>query len=124
MKNFRSLSGLSKNDFLRNVLITGLFLLLATVISYVMLFMAGYTGKVEIVYMMAVVLISRMTNGYLPGIIASFLSEILLCFGFTYPFLQPGFTIRETPFTFFAILAISIIISATTNHLKDQNRII
>ena len=124
MKNFKSLSGLSGKDLLRNVLITFFFLLLATVISYVMLFIAGYTGKVEIVYMMAVVLISRMSNGYLPGVIASFLSVIFLGYGFTYPFLQPGFTIRETPFTFFAMLAISIIISATTNHLKDQNRII
>lgn len=111
-------------EFLRNAIITCLCLLLATVISYMLLILGGHTNNVGIVYMMAIVLISRNSNGYLPGVIASFISVICVNYVFTYPYMEFDFTMDGYPVTFIAMLVISAITSAATTHLKEQNHII
>ncbi|WP_077612795.1 sensor histidine kinase [Clostridium sp. Marseille-P2415] len=115
---------MSKKELLRNIIITLTCLLLATIGSYMMLFLGGYTNNVGIVYMMAVVLISRYSNGYVPGVIASFISVICVNFVFTYPYMAFNFTMEGYPITFIALLIISSITSATTTHLKEQSRIL
>ncbi|MEY8355213.1 DUF4118 domain-containing protein [Lachnospiraceae bacterium 54-53] len=115
---------LSKKEILRNVFITILCLLAATVISYMLVFLGGHANNVGIVYMMAIVLISRNSDGYLTGLIASFISVTCVNYVFTYPYMEFDFSIDGYPVTFIAMLVISIITSATTTHLKRQNRII
>ncbi|GLC78938.1 hypothetical protein LBYZC6_10520 [Lacrimispora brassicae] len=115
---------LSRKDVLRNFLITFISLLLATALSYMMHILGGYTNNVGIIYMMAVVLISRYSTGYIPGVIASFISVICVNFVFTYPFMAFNFTMEGYPVTFIALLVISTITSATTTHLKEQSRIL
>ncbi|MCA5011015.1 DUF4118 domain-containing protein, partial [Clostridioides difficile] len=78
---------ISKKDRLQNCIITFISLLLATILSYMMHILGGYTNNVGIIYMMAVVVISRYSNGYIPGVIASFISVICVNYVFTYPFM-------------------------------------
>ncbi|ADL06730.1 sensor histidine kinase [Lacrimispora saccharolytica] len=115
---------LSKRDLLRNFLITFHSLLVATILSYMMHILGGYTNNVGIIYMMAVVLVSRYSTGYVPGVIASFISVICVNFVFTYPYMAFNFTMEGYPVTFIALLVISTITSATTTHLKEQSRIL
>lgn len=115
---------MSKHDLIWNILVTSFYLVCATIISIFLLSLGGYTTNVGIVYMMAVVLISRHTNGYVPGVIASFIGVICVNFVFTYPYMELNFSMEGYPVTFIALLVISSITSATTTHLKEQNRII
>ena len=115
---------ISKRDLLRNFIVTFFCLFLATILSYMMHILGGYTNNVGIIYMMAVVLISRYSSGYIPGVVASFISVICVNFVFTYPYLAFNFFMEGYPVTFFALLIISIITSATTTHLKEQSRIL
>ncbi|MGC6177840.1 sensor histidine kinase [Lacrimispora sp. 38-1] len=115
---------MSKKELLWNILITFLALTGATIVSYLLVFVGGHTSNVSIVYMMAVVLISRYSNGYIPGVIASFISVICVNLVFTYPFMHLNFTMDGYPITFIALMVISSITSATTTHLKHQNKII
>ncbi|WP_333646777.1 sensor histidine kinase [Lacrimispora sp.] len=114
----------SRKELLRNILITLICLLFATVMSYMMLLLGGFTNNVGIVYVMAVVLISRYSNGYIPGVIASFISVLCVNFAFTYPFMAFNFTLEGYPITFIAMLAISIITSTATTHLKEKSHIL
>ncbi len=76
---------LSRNELVWNILVTILALTGATIVAYILVFVGGHTANVSIVYMMAVVLISRFSNGYIPGVIASFISVICVNLVFTYP---------------------------------------
>lgn len=115
---------ISKRDLLRNVIITFLCLLIATILSYMMHIASGNTNNVGIIYVMAVVLISRYSTGYIPGVVAAFISVICVNFVFTYPYMAFDFIKEGYPFTFLALLTISTITSATTTHLKEQNYIL
>jgi len=115
---------MSKKELVWNILVTILALTGATIVSYLLVFVGGHTANVSIVYMMAVVLISRFSNGYIPGVIASFISVICVNLVFTYPFMHLNFTLDGYPITFIALMVISSITSATTTHLKYQNKII
>lgn len=115
---------MTKKELVWNICITFAYLSGATAISCLLFFVAGDTANVGIVYMMAVVFISRFSNGYVPGVIASFISVICVNLIFTYPFMHLNFTLEGYPITFIALMLISSLTSATTSHLKEQNRII
>lgn len=115
---------MGKEELVKNILVTVVCLMGATAISLFLLLLNGRTTNVGIVYMMAVVLISRYTNGYIPGVIASFIGVFCVNYVFTYPYMELDFTIEGYPVTFVALLVISTITSATTTHLKKQSRII
>lgn len=113
-----------KEDLMRNIVVTSVFLLAATICSTLFLFIGGNRTNVGIVFMLAVMLTARYTDGYVPGIVASVIGVICVNYVFTYPFMQLDFTLDGYPVTFFAMLLISGITSTTTTHLKEQNHIL
>ena len=80
-------------------------------------------GYASMVFVMAVVCIARFTAGYLYGIIASFVGVICTNYVFTFPYWSLNFTIAGYPLTFFAMLAVSVVTSALTTQIKDQERL-
>ncbi len=120
----KSRKKLHKSERIQNILITSLFLIGATAASTLLLNLGGDSGNVGIVYMLAIVFISRYATGYIPGIIASLIGVICINYVFTYPYMHLDFTLEGYPVTFAAMLLISGITSTTTTHLKEQNRII
>ncbi len=115
---------MTKKELVWNILVTLFALTLATIVSYLLVFVGGHPTNVSIVYMMAVVLISRYSNGYVPGVVASFISVVCVNLVFTYPYMHLNFAMDGYPITFIALMVISSITSATTTHLKHQNKII
>lgn len=114
----------AKIELIRNMLITVGFLLTATVISYLIIFFGGFTNNIGMVYIMAVVLISRFSNGYIPGLAGSFISIICVNYLFTYPYMEFKLSGIGYSITFITLLVISTITSATTTHLKQQSQIL
>lgn len=107
-----------------NALITAFLLLFVTVLAYVYLGHAENYANIALLYILALVLIARLTTGYFWGIVASLVGVICVNFLFTYPYFSLNFTLTGYPVTFIGMLAISLITGTTTTHLKKQMKLI
>lgn len=115
---------MSRKTLWMNILFTSLILAAATILAYLFFYLGKNTTSVAIIYILAVVFISRYTEGYIPGIISSFVGVIFVNYIFTYPFMKFNFTIDGYPVTFMGMIIIASLISTMTSHLKLQSRII
>ena len=75
------------------------------------------------VFILAVVLVSRFTTGYWPGILASAVGVVSVNYLFTYPFLEFNLTIDVFPLTFAVMLAVSVLVSTLTTQIKRQEQL-
>ncbi len=80
-------------------------------------------AAVSLVFVLAVLLISRLTSGYFYGLLASLAGVIGVNYIFTYPYLAFNFTIAGYPITFLTLLVVSAITSALTTQIKRQERL-
>lgn len=78
---------------------------------------------VALIFELAVVLVSRFTNGYLFGLLASLLGVVGINYIFTYPYYQLDFTIAGYPLTFLVMLAVSVSVSTLTTQIKRQEQL-
>ncbi len=75
------------------------------------------------VFILAVALIARITNGYFWGIAASVAGTFCVNYFFTYPFWSFNVTYPGYPLTFLVMLIVSILISTLTTQIKKQEQI-
>jgi len=78
---------------------------------------------VALIFELAVVLVSRFTNGYLYGLLASLGGVVCVNYIFTYPYFEFNFTISGYPLTFLVMLAVSVVVSTLTTQYKQQERV-
>lgn len=116
---------MKKNSVLVNLLITFGILLLSTAFSLLYFhFISDNEGVIYLLYILAMVLISKYTNGYFYGITGSVLAVIFINYIFTYPFFVLNFTLSGYPLTFAIMLSTTLIICTMTSHLREQAKII
>lgn len=108
---------------LRDLICTIILIILATIVAHWFYNTTENMANMATVYMLAVVLISRYTNGYLWGILGSIGGVIGVNYFFTYPYFEVDFTRSGYPLTFIGMLAISFVTSATTTHMKEQRKL-
>ncbi|MEG1918342.1 MAG: DUF4118 domain-containing protein, partial [Oscillospiraceae bacterium] len=109
---------------LRDSLITIGILLSATELCILLRLVEDSTdGFASLIFVLAVLLVSRLTTGYFYGLAASLLGVIGVNFIFTYPYLAFNFTISGYPVTFFTMLVVSLITCALTTQIKQQERL-
>lgn len=75
------------------------------------------------IFVLAVLLISRFTTGYLFGIIASVLGVVCVNFIFTYPYWSVNFTLAGYPLTSLVYLVASIMTCALTTQARQSERL-
>lgn len=75
------------------------------------------------VFILAVSLVARFTNGYLWGIIASLIGTFCVNYIFTYPFWDFDVTYPGYPLTMAVMLIVSILISTLTSRAKQQEQL-
>lgn len=97
-----------------------LLLILATLVSFGLRAFGIGEQNIIMVYILSVLVISRITIGYLYGVISSFFSVLAFNFFFTVPYytlhaIQAGY-----PITFFIMLLVSLLTSALTVRIKTQ----
>lgn len=80
-------------------------------------------GFASPVFVLAVLLISRLTTGYLFGLIAAVLGVVCVNFIFTYPYWAFNLTISGYPLTFLTFLMVSVITCTLTTQAKQQERL-
>ena len=78
---------------------------------------------VPLIFVLAVLIISRCTNGYFYGIAASFLGTIVANYIFTYPYLTVNFTMSGYPLCFTVMLAVSVLTCAMTTRIKQAEQL-
>ncbi|TQI67557.1 DUF4118 domain-containing protein [Clostridium sp. KNHs216] len=116
-------SPVSSVSFLRDALKSIFVLGAATSVSFLIVKLSGSYDHLAVVYVLAVVLVSRFTAGYLWGILAAITGVIGTNYYFTYPYHAFNFTISGYPVTFISMLAVSIVTSAMTARIKEQARL-
>lgn len=123
---YKALGSLTPNRFNRlrfadNLLRTAGIFMAAIVICSIFKNMDGIEGYASPVFVLAVLLISRFTDGFVYGVIAAFASVICVNFLFTYPYMAVNFTISGYPLTFLVLLIVSLITSTLTSQAKQRD---
>lgn len=115
--------GQSKREFIRDMGIT-LALMVAAALFCAMLNVVGESDSaVPLVFVLAVLLTARFTEGYFYGMFATVVSVFGVNYAFTYPYFEFNFTITGYPFTFLTMFAVSLVVGMLTEQVKRQGRI-
>lgn len=104
----------------------GIFLSLlsgATILCYFLRTIDDSDVYVALIFELAVVLVSRFTDGYLFGLLASVIGVIGINYIFTFPYYQLNFAISGYPLTFLVMLIVSIVVSTLTTQIKQQEKL-
>lgn len=109
-------------DILKNCGITAGILGFVTAFCFFLQNFATTDTHVPLLFVLGVLLISRYTDGYFYGIIASMIAVVGVNFVFTYPYFALNFTITGYPLTFLAMLAVALMVSALTTQIKRQEQ--
>ena len=106
---------------LKSLLYGTLVLILATGVSFVIQrFTMINNSNIIAVYILAIMLISSVTDGYIYGIVASVFCVLLFNYFFTYPFTSFNFWIEGYPITFIIMFVIAILTSALVTKIKKN----
>lgn len=118
-------TGSKKFQLLNNVLFTISMLGIATLFCFFLERLTPPESRthVPLIYVLAVLLIARFTDGYLYGVFAAVAAVICVNYIFTYPYFEVDFTIAGYPITFLAMLAVAVIVSALMTQIKQQEQI-
>lgn len=124
MRHFKKsmISQLEMSFSWRDTLLTLLILLLTTILCSLLSLIDSSDTYVSMIFVLAVVLVARMTNGYLYGLLASMIGVIGVNYAFTKPYFDFNFSLSGYPLTFTCMLAVSIIVSTLTTRLKQQEK--
>lgn len=107
----------------RDLWVTAAIFSCAAVICFILQHANSVDGFASPVFVLAVLCVSRFTTGYLFGFITSVLGVICVNFVFTYPYWKVDFALTGYPLTFLAFLAASIMTSALTTQVRQQERL-
>ena len=119
----RSRSKQAVRPILRDWLITAGLLSLGILLSWLLMLADPSGGFVSMIFVLMVVIIARLTRGFLCGVTASFISVICVNYIFTYPYWEFNFTISGYPLTFLTMLSVSVIVSTLTTQIKRQEQL-
>ncbi|MBR6535834.1 MAG: DUF4118 domain-containing protein [Lachnospiraceae bacterium] len=107
----------------KDTLITVGILALATGCCFLMHNGEQANNHAPLLFVLAILLISRFTNSYFYGMFASIIAVVEVNYIFTYPYFHFNFTLSGYPLTFVAMFSVSIVVSMLTTQIKQQEKI-
>ncbi len=116
---------ISRNLFLswQDSVKTLLIIVAATIISLMLQALNISDQNIIMVYILSVLIISRVTVGYLYGVLASCLTVLVFNYFFTIPYYTLHAIQEGYPITFVIMLLVALITSALTVRIKTQARL-
>lgn len=108
---------------LRDMSITIALLGAAAVFCSMLNTLGDSDNAVPLVFVLAVLLTARFTEGYFYGMFASVASVFGVNFAFTYPYFELDFSLTGYPLTFLSMFAVSMVVGMLTEQVKRQSRI-
>lgn len=115
--------GQSPKGFWRDMGITLALLGAAAVFCALLNTVGDGDSAVPLVFVLAVLLTARFTEGYFYGLVATLISVFGVNYAFTFPYFEFNFTITGYPFTFLTMFAVSLVVGMLTEQVKRQGRI-
>ena len=95
---------------------------IATAFCFPVQRISGSDTHVPLLFVLAVLFVSRFTDGYVYGIVASIIAVFGVNYVFTFPYFKLNFAITGYPLTFVAMLAVACSVSALTTQIKKQEQ--
>lgn len=114
---------LSLKKCLKNIFISLIILIVGFGLSLLLQEYFKAQSLVSLILVLAVFLISLITDGYVYGIAASLLSVMINNYAFTFPYFKMDFTISENIVSGVVVLAVAIMTSMLTTKIKQQEKI-
>jgi len=114
---------LKQKSILQNIILTLSILVAFFALSLFVEKIFDATSVISAFFALAVFLISLLTDGYVYGIVASFLSVLALNFAFTWPYFAFNFSIPENMVSAIIMLIITITAGALTRKIQKQKTI-
>lgn len=108
-------------QIVRDLLCAIVILSAATAASSLIVHYTGSFDNVGVIYVLAVVLISRSTAGYFWGVASSAASVFVQNYFFTYPY--RSLNVSGYPLTFLGMLVVSLLTTTLTVQIKEQARL-
>jgi two-component system sensor histidine kinase KdpD len=105
---------------LRDLLVTAGILACAVELCFLLNIAGSSDGFASPVFVLAVLLISRLTSGYLFGLIAVIFGVVCVNFVFTYPYWAFNVTIEGYPLTFLTFFMVSAVTCTLTTQSKQR----
>ena len=113
----------SKQQIIRDMVITVALLGAAALVCASLNAVGQSDSVVPMVFVLAVLLTARITEGYFYGMFASIASVFGVNYAFTYPYFEFNFTLTGYPFTFLTMFAVSMVVGMLTEQVKRQERL-
>lgn len=111
-----------KNIHISDLFKTVFILALAYITSDTLLNYTGIENSSALIYVLAVLITSTVTAGYLWGIIASVTSAFCINYFFMYPYASFNVTISGYPLTLISMFIVSFVTCTMTARNKQQAR--
>ena len=113
----------SGRQIARNLAVTLALLAAAALFCAGIIRLGTNDSAVPLVFVLAVLLTARCTEGYFYGMFASVVSVFSVNYAFTYPYFEFNFTLTGYPITFLTMFTVSMVVSTLTEQVKRQGRI-
>ncbi len=114
---------MKKKNIFYNSFTMVLILLIAACFCFIIQNFSETDTHVPLIFVLAVVLVSRVTDGYVYGILSSMLAVVGVNYIFTYPYFEINFSLTGYPLTFVVMLGVACVVSALTTQIKKQEHI-
>ena len=115
--------GQTGKQIARNMAVTLALLLGASGLCALLNRIGASEVAVPMIFVLAVLLTARVTDGFFYGLFASVVSVIGVNYVFTYPYFEINFTITGYPITFLTMFTVSTVVGMLTEQVKRQSRI-
>lgn len=115
--------GQSRKQILRDMGITIALLGMAALFCALLNSLGHSDSAVPLVFVLAVLLTARCTDGYFYSMFASVVSVFGVNYAFTYPYFAFNFSLTGYPFTFLTLFAVSMVVGMLTEQVKRQERL-
>lgn len=121
MKKHKSLRSWLRSSFtfsLRDTLIALFILAMAFGLCSILRLISETDFHVPLIFVLAVLMVSMSTNGYLFGLLASVFSVFGVNYAFTFPYFHFNFHMAGYPLTFMCMFVVSIITSTLMSRVR------
>ena len=108
--------------YIKEVLFTAFTLFVAWFISTLLLPNTGVENNSALIFVLAVIIISMVTEGYVFGILASFASAIIINCFFMAPYGAFNFSLNGYPVAIVSTVTVAIVVCALTAQVKQHAR--
>lgn len=96
-------------------------MVLESTICKILMEISSSDVHVPLIFVLAVLIISLLTDGYFFGILASVASVFTVNFAFTFPYAKMDFSIYSYPLTFITLLTVGCAVSILTTRLRAES---